>query len=46
MACFLIDFIGRTIGLYRKSLLSFMKLSILDSNRRFLDGILGSILRN
>ena len=35
MACFLNDFIGRTIGLYRKSLLSFMKLSILEGNKRF-----------
>ena len=35
MACFLNDFIGRTIGLNRKDLLSFMKLSILEGNKRF-----------
>ena len=31
----LIDFIGRTVGLYSKSLISFMKLSILEGNKRF-----------
>ncbi len=31
----LIDFIDRTIGLYRKNLISFMKLSILEGNKRF-----------
>lgn len=31
----LIDFIGRIIGLNRKDLLSFMKLSILEDNKRF-----------
>ena len=31
----LIDFIDRTIGLYRKNLISFIKLSILEGNKRF-----------
>ena len=35
MPVFYINFIGRTIGLYRKSLISFMKLSILEGNKRF-----------
>ena len=31
----LIDVIDRTIGLYRKNLISFMKLSILEGNKCF-----------
>ena len=31
----LINFIDRTIGLYSKSLISFLKLSILEGNKRF-----------
>ena len=31
----LIDFIGRTVSLYSKSLITFTKLSILEGNKRF-----------
>lgn len=31
----LIDFIGKTIGLYRKSLITFTKLSILEGDKHF-----------
>ena len=35
MPAFYINFKHRTIGLYRKSLITFMKLSILEGNKRF-----------
>ena len=34
-AFFVVHLSWRTIGLYRKSLISFMKLSILEGNKRF-----------